>query len=60
MRSMARHIIAVTTVCLMAWFGLSLISVNTTVGIALLALAGIRLTLWITTLVRRARAQGSD
>ncbi len=56
MRTTARHIVAATTVFLMAWFGLSLISVHRAAGIALLALAALRLVLWIKVVVRRARA----
>lgn len=56
MRSRARHVLALTTTGLLAWFGLSLITARPVVGWLLLGLAGFRLGAWIASLVRARRA----
>ncbi len=53
MNRLPRHVIAMTTIGLLAWFGISLLAVNPVLGGALLVMSALRLGLWIHEMVRR-------
>jgi Na+/pantothenate symporter len=52
-RGSAAHFLALTTVFLLTWLGLTFLSVKPVVGGVLLSLAAFRLFSWIRLLIRR-------
>ena len=51
-----RHVLALTTVALFTWLGLSLLGANNVVAGVLLGLAALRLGRWVYDVVRQVRA----